>query len=194
MEHPTRLTIAQAARALGMSERTLRRRVTDGKIKAVKAATPETGVAWFIEQTTLDTLLNPQPGEEEQEKEDEPASRSALARVEPQPELERNARAPSAEIVHLRGEVQQIKAFLLGQTMAESGEQLPANLGTVIGQAMRETLAPMRERIEEQSAENALLKQQLAKALEHSAQAGARKHERRSPMLRLGVWWPFSRR
>jgi len=89
--------------------------------------------------------------------------------------------------------VQQIKAFLLGQVIAEGGAELPPNLGIVIGQAMRETLVPLVERIEEQSAENALLKQQLAQAqLELSAQV-AREQERQNASAR-GLWWPFSKR
>lgn len=51
-----RLTIAQAARVLGMSERTLRRHVADGKIEAVKGTTPETGTAWFLDAATVEAL------------------------------------------------------------------------------------------------------------------------------------------
>lgn len=50
------LTIAQAARVLGMSERTLRRHVADRKIEAVKGTTPETGTAWFLEAATVEAL------------------------------------------------------------------------------------------------------------------------------------------
>lgn len=218
MEHPTRLTIAQAARELGMSERTLRRRVTGGKIEGVKETTPETGSAWFIEQATVDALLREQPrrqalpsgaappaqpldaapldvaqlkggaplqaerwGEEEEEENKEDVA--ALVRVEP----EQDAQAQSAEVVQLRADVQQIKAFLMGQAMAESGAELPANLGTVIGQAMRETLAPLVEKIEQQSAENALLKKELA-------EAEARELERKAAQTRRRPWWPFSHR
>lgn len=204
-----RLTVAQAARALGMSERTLRRRVTTGKIEAVKDTTPETGSAWFIEQATIDALLAPplkrdagasnstelKGGAPEEQEVKEGAAPLAL--------VERSAQAAqpeqSAEIVRLRDDVQQIKAFLVGQAMAEGGEQLPANLGTVIGQAMRETLAPMMERIEQQSAENALLKQQVAQALDRATQAEEREREREAASKRhtrsgLGAWWPFSKR
>lgn len=178
MSYSSRLTVAQAARVLGMSERTLRRRVADGKIEAVKDSSPQTGAAWFIEQATVDALLAPR-GEEEHKK-DVPV----LAPVEPE---------VNAGLARLREDVQGIKAFLLGQAMAEGSAQLPPNLGTVIGQAMREALAPLVERIEEQSAENALLKQQLAEAqLELSAQA-AREQERQNASARC-PWWPFPRR
>lgn len=182
MEKPTPLTVAQAARALGMSERTLRRRVADGKIEAFKDTSPVTGRAWFIEQATVDALLKPPPQEDEQEKEE-----ISLVRVEPRERV-----AQSAELDQLREDVQNIKAFLVGQACAESGEELPANLGTVIGQAMRETLAPLMERIEEQSAENALLKQQLAQALERCARA--EDEDRASARRGVRAWWPFSRR
>lgn len=76
-----RLTIAQAARVLGMSERTLRRHVADGKIEAFKGSTPETGTAWFLEAATVEALgassVKCAPvlsDEEEQEDVDAPAS------------------------------------------------------------------------------------------------------------------------
>jgi excisionase family DNA binding protein len=171
MSNSSRLTVAQAARALGLSERTLRRRVSGGKIEAVKGTTPETGAAWFIEQATVDALLAPRSGEEQ--KEDAPV----LALVEPE---------RSVEIARLRDDVQQIKAFLIGKAMAEGSAELPPNLGVVIGQAMRETLAPLVERIEQQSAENALLKQQLA-------ESQARDQERQKASARRS-WWPFPKR
>ena len=152
-----------------ISERTLRRRIADGKIEAVKHATPQTGVAWFIEQATVDALSNPTP-------EEEPADDSPLMSVAPE--------AP-AELTRLRDEVREIKAFLVGQAMAESGEQQSASLGTVIEQAIRESMAPVMERIERQSAENALLQEQLAQALEREREATGRPSNSR---------WPFSKR
>lgn len=177
MEKPTRLTIAQAARHLGISERTLRRRVAEGKIEAVKDATPQTGVAWFIEQATVDALSK--PAQEEEQKE-EPADDSASVMVEPE--------AP-AELARLRDEVREIKAFLLGRTLNEESEQQSASLGTIIERAIREIAAPVMERIERQSAENALLQEQLAQALERAAQA-----EAREAPTKPRLWWPFSKR
>lgn len=174
-----RLTIAQAALALGMSERTLRRRVADGKIEAVKDATPQTGVAWFIEQATVDALSKPAPDEEEEQVEqvEHPAP------VEPE---------AHAGIVQLRGEVREIRCFLIGQETAEEGEQPVAPLRALIEQAIRETLAPMIERIERQSAENALLQEQLAQALERAVQAEER--EREATGRPSNSRWPFSKR
>lgn len=48
------VTLAQAARAWGMSERTLRRRVKSGLIQAVK---PRDGAALRIEAATVNALL-----------------------------------------------------------------------------------------------------------------------------------------
>lgn len=73
-----RLTIAQAARVLRMSERTLRRHVADGKIEAVKGTTPGTGTAWFLDAATVEEMRKAalQPDEkrvpEEQEDVDTP--------------------------------------------------------------------------------------------------------------------------
>jgi len=162
---------------LGISERTLRRRVADGKIEAAKNTSPETGAAWFIERATVEALKAPSPNSTELKGSvpvEEEKEIQALAQVAPE---------QSTEIVRLRDDVQQIKAFLLGQALAEEGEDLPTNLGTVIGQAMRETLAPLVERIEQQSAENALLKQQLAQAQTREQQSAYRRS-----------WWPFSKR
>lgn len=85
-----RLTIAQAARVLGMSERTLRRHVADGKIEAVKGTTPETGTAWFLDAATVEALavspVLPDPilaPKEEQEDVDVPTSYNADAMPEP---------------------------------------------------------------------------------------------------------------
>lgn len=177
MEHPTRLTIAQAARELGMSDRTLRRRVAEGKIEAVKGTTPETGCAWFIEEATIQALLACPSNATE--------LKAAAARKE-----------EAVELAWLRDDVQQIKGFLLGQAMAQGEGELPPNLCTVIVQAMRETLAPLVEQIEGQSAENALLKQQLAQSLERCAQALAREHEQESASERRikTAWWPFFKR
>jgi hypothetical protein len=166
-----------------MSERTLRRRVADGKIEAVKDATRETGVAWFIEQATVDALSQSALREEEQ-KEVEPVESSAPAPVE--------SELP-AELVQLRGEVRGIKAFLVGQVMAENSEQPVADLGTLIGQAIREGMAPVMERIEQQSAENALLKQQVIEALDRATQAEAREREQ-AVRRQSKAPWAFPRR
>ena len=172
------LTVAQAAQVLGMSERTLRRRVASGQIDAVKGTTPETGAAWFIEAATIDALSRPAPRQEEQ-KEVEPAGNPAP--IEPE---------PPAEVVQLRGEVREIKAFLVGQASAENSEQHGAGLGTVIAGAIRKGMAPMMERIEQQSAENALLKQQVDQAQNLVSQAEAREREA-AAWHQSKSWWPF---
>jgi len=167
---------------LGISERTLRRWVADGKIEAVKDATPQTGVAWFIEQATVDALSRPASRQEEQQ-EVEPVGNSAP--VEPE---------PLAEVAQLRGEVREIKAFLVGQARAEDSEQHGAGLGAVIAGAIREGMAPMMERIERQSAENALLKQQVAQAEEHERKREGEDKDEQAVRRQSRLWWPFSGR
>lgn len=49
-------SIAQAARAWGMSEGALRRRVRCGLIEAVRASAPRCGAALFIEEETVQSL------------------------------------------------------------------------------------------------------------------------------------------
>ena len=49
-------SIAQAARAWGMSEGALRRRVRCGLIEAVRASSPHCGLALFIEAETVQSL------------------------------------------------------------------------------------------------------------------------------------------
>ncbi len=64
------LTIAQAARVWGMSEGALRRRVSDGSIKAIQGMASKRRAAWFIEAATIEALLAArwycrEPGERE---------------------------------------------------------------------------------------------------------------------------------
>lgn len=51
------LPLAQAARIWGMSESTLRRRVADEMIEAVRGTSRRGRAAWFIERATVDALL-----------------------------------------------------------------------------------------------------------------------------------------
>ncbi len=51
------LSVAQAAHALNMSERTLRRHIALGKIEATRSSSPSNGSAWLIARATVETLL-----------------------------------------------------------------------------------------------------------------------------------------
>lgn len=52
----TLVTIAQAARAWGMSQNTLRRRVGSGLIETVRSPSPCGGARLFIKKATVDAL------------------------------------------------------------------------------------------------------------------------------------------
>ncbi len=68
------LSVAQAARALNMSERTLRRHIALGKIEATRSSSPSNGSAWFVPRATVEALLasGPKPMAADEEKEDVP--------------------------------------------------------------------------------------------------------------------------
>lgn len=51
------LSVAQAARALNMSERTLRRHIALEKIEATRSSSPSNGSAWLIARATVEALL-----------------------------------------------------------------------------------------------------------------------------------------
>ena len=62
-----RFTINQAARALGVSERTLRRHIKAGRIQAAKDQAPGNGGSWFIERAVIEALRRCPPKQEEKE-------------------------------------------------------------------------------------------------------------------------------
>ncbi len=68
------LSVAQAARALNMSERTLRRHIALGKIEATKDSSSSNSSAWFIARATVEALLafGQKPVSTDEEKEDVP--------------------------------------------------------------------------------------------------------------------------
>lgn len=79
-----RLTLDQAAQTLGVSERTLRRHIQAGKIRAIKNTAPGRGGGWLLEEATVRALVSAvSAGEEQEEQEATP----------PNTELEREERA-----------------------------------------------------------------------------------------------------
>ena len=52
------LTVAQVAGQLGVSERTVRRRIERGELPASKRSSAQTGVAYFIEAAVLERFKN----------------------------------------------------------------------------------------------------------------------------------------
>jgi excisionase family DNA binding protein len=134
MADDTRLTVSQAAAALGVSERTIRRRCTSGKISA-KLVSTESGATWLIPLDALGIRSS----------EIEPAEPAAPV-----------AATTPAELARLETDVQQIKAYLAGQI--NSREAMREDIGA----ALRAALAPLQESIEQLTEENIKLQSELA--------------------------------
>lgn len=77
------LSIHHAARALGVSERTLRRHIKAGKIEAVKDQAPGKCGSWFIERAVIEALRGKPSGREETEEvvREEEASSELLSQL-----------------------------------------------------------------------------------------------------------------
>ncbi len=119
MSDKTRLTVSQAAAALGVSERTIRRRCQSGKLQA-DLVSSESGATWLIPIDSLGlqpSLLPPAEAAGEA---------AAIHAATPHPEAQQLARMES--------EISQIKAYLAGQMSAriadleEENERLRAEL------------------------------------------------------------------
>jgi excisionase family DNA binding protein len=134
MSEETRLTVSQAAAALGVSERTIRRRCENGKLAGELVST-ESGATWLIpiESLGLQPSLLPSA---------EPAAPAA-------------ATTPP-ELARLETDVQQIKAFLAGQI--NSREAMREDIGAALAQA----LSPVLMKLDELQAENSALRAELA--------------------------------
>jgi excisionase family DNA binding protein len=100
MSGATRLTVSQAAAALGISERTVRRRCENGKLKA-ELVSSESGATWSIPLASLGIAASAiQPAEAAVEA-------AAIHADEPPPATQQLAR--------LENDIAQIKAYLAGQ-------------------------------------------------------------------------------
>ncbi len=65
-----RLTLDQAAQTLGVSERTLRRHIQAGKIRAIKNRAPGRRGGWLLEEATVRFLIAPNGADEVEEQEE----------------------------------------------------------------------------------------------------------------------------
>jgi excisionase family DNA binding protein len=97
------LTVSQAAAALGVSERTIRRRCASGKLQAELIST-ESGATWLIPIESLGMEPSLIPAAEAA------APAAASVAIIERPDQEQFAR--------LESEIAQIKAFLAGQMSA----------------------------------------------------------------------------
>jgi excisionase family DNA binding protein len=134
MSTDSRLTVSQAAAALGVSERTIRRRCDAGKLAGELVST-ESGATWLIPLDALGIRSS----------EIEPAEPAAPV-----------AATTPAELARLETDVQQIKAYLAGQI--NSREAMREDIGA----ALRAALAPLQESIELLTEENIKLRAELA--------------------------------
>ncbi len=134
MSDTSRLTASQAAAALGVSERTIRRRCAAGKLAGELVST-ESGATWLI---PLDAL-------EIRSSEIQPAEPTAPG-----------AATTPAELARLETDVQQIKAYLAGQI--NSREAMREDISAALTQA----LSPVLMKLNELQEENSALRAQLA--------------------------------
>ncbi len=103
MSDETRLTVSQAAAALGVSERTVRRRCENGKLKAERVS-GESGATWSIPLASLGIAAS--------------AIQTAEAAVEAAASHENTELAHQPQLARLERDVAQIKAYLAGQMSA----------------------------------------------------------------------------
>jgi excisionase family DNA binding protein len=120
-----RLTVSQAAAALGVSESTIRRRCISGKLPA-QQVTIESGPAWMIDAAAV-----------------EATSSGAVA-----------LRAPSLELEKLGNDVREIRAFLAGQiaTREDTRDELAAVVARAL-QPLAESIERITEENEKLRAE-----------------------------------------
>jgi excisionase family DNA binding protein len=132
-----RLTVSQAAAALGVSERTIRRRCAAGKIEAELVST-ETGATWLIPLASLGIASS----------EIQPADAAAPgAASHDDTEI-----AHQPQLARLESDVAQIKAYLAGQMSArleqleEENARLRAELAAQRPQRVRSWWANLLSR------------------------------------------------
>ena len=119
MSEPEReyLTVSQAAARLGISERTLRKRIKAGEVEAEKRAIDGGGVAWHVQ------LLPDRAGSEpEAERKNEPEARRKSFESESASERKRAGSATEAGLLaHLQSEVLFLRAAARCQPVSFRG-------------------------------------------------------------------------
>lgn len=123
MSSTDHLTVSQAAAALGVSERTIRRRCASGKLAGELVST-ETGATWLIPIQSLGIQPSLIP--------------AADAAVEAAASVAIIERPDQEQLARLESEIAQIKAFLAGQMSARIADLEAEN------NALRAELAAQR--------------------------------------------------
>lgn len=174
---PQRLTVAEAARELGVAERTVRRRIEKGTLMAVKESTSGTGVAYFIEREALESAKRG---------EIPPPKSAAIVKVEAEPLATVEAPERGAQIEQIGARVERIEAYLAGEMAQSLRAGISADIGEQIGAALKEVISPVMDRVEELARENATLKAEFEQVGEVE-----RENERlKAEVERLKLpWW-----
>ncbi len=121
-----------AARALGLSERTARRRCEQGKLAGRLEPNPTGGTRWMVERAAIDAALA-RPGEN----------------------LAASADANAVTLAAVENDLKQIKAFIAGQLTTREA------LSEEIQKAIEYSIAPLVQNLQNLTEENAKLKHQL---------------------------------
>lgn len=101
-----RLTLDQAAQTLGVSERTLRRHIQAGKIRAIKNTAPGRRGGWLLEEATVRALVSAVSAREEQKEQEEAAPLGAEPEREERALLEKRVEQLEREGALLREQLE----------------------------------------------------------------------------------------
>lgn len=175
------ISVAEAAKRLHKSERTVRRQCESGKLNARQESTPS-GRSWMVCLEPVESVTDHMAEEVTEGEVEAPSStqsEEATDRNEATaivPTLEMRVSAPAAnapanaevlaEVGELRHDVEEIRAFLAGQIAAEMRDTLAAlpsrdDIREDLTTAMSAALTPVMNRLEELAAENAQLQTEL---------------------------------
>ena len=203
------ISVADAARVLDKSERTIRRQCESGKLRARQESTA-TGKAWMICLNPADDVTEGlteavteavTEGITEGEIEEAPANAAATSvddndaaaivstleiAVSTPPAIAPANNEVLAQVSELRHDVEQIKAYLTGQIVAEVSDKLATlptrdDIREDFTSAMTAAISPVMQRLESLAAENAQLQTAL-QAEKQKALAQAQAQARRP-------WW-----
>lgn len=143
-------SVAEAAHALKVSERTIRRRCENGKLRA-RLTTTEAGRTWRIEAAAIVRPMSE-------------AAANGAATIHEEitaeaPDIGQPAAITAAtDLARLDADVQQIKSFLAGQMAG------PEIIRAEMSAAIAEAFGPLAQKVATLAAENEKLKTQLEAA------------------------------
>lgn len=179
------ISVTEAAKTLGKSERTIRRQCESGKLRARQESTPS-GKAWTVclepLETTAEEVTEGEIEELSSTRTDDAAATNAAAANATAivPALEMSVSSPAAnaadnatansevlvQVSELRHDMEKIKGYLAGQIANEMRDTLAAlptrdDLRDDLTTAMTAAITPVMQRMETLATENAQLQMQL---------------------------------